>query len=140
MVDADGVSSKAMPVRIVRESAPGIDTVGYASEPLITVTSRLLTLLAPRKLLSVTEIVYTPSTGKSALGTEVGAVKLKPELRNAAAAEPSPCSLVTVNTGASQARPPEPDEADMSRDSGEQPLTVLGTDNTTTGAVGETGA
>lgn len=97
----------------------GIVTVGYASEFLITVTSRLLTLLAPRKLLSVTEIVYTPSTGKSALGTEVGDEKLNPELRTVATAEPSPCTLVTVNTGASQARPPEPDDESRSRDQGE---------------------
>ncbi len=107
---------------------------------MITVTSRLLTLFAPRKLLSVTEIVYTPSTGKSALGTDVGALKPKPELRNAATAEPSPCALVTVNTGASHARPPEPDEEDRSIGKGEQPVRALGTENTTTGAVGLAGA
>ena len=97
-------------------------------------------LLAPRKLLSVTEIVYTPSTGKRALGTDVRELKLKPELRNAATAEPSPCALATVNTGASQARPPEPDDEDRSMDQGEQPLSVLEAVNTTTGAVGDTGA
>jgi len=84
--------------------------------------------------------VYTPSTGKSALGTEVRELKLKPVFRNAATAEPSPCALVTVNTGASQARPPEPDEEERSRDQGEQPLNVLEAVNTTTGAVGEAGA
>jgi hypothetical protein len=52
----------------------------------------------------------------------------------------SAATLVTVNTGAVHARPPDPVEEDISTTTGLHPLTVAGTDNETAGAAAADGA
>ena len=97
-------------------------------------------LLAPRKFVSVTEIVYSPSAVKSALGTTVGEVKLNSELRNAATVEPPRSAPSTAKAAVDQGRPPEPVEEDRSIDQLEQPFRNLAAVITTTGLVAVAGA
>jgi hypothetical protein len=107
---------------------------------LLTKTVRVAEPHAPRKLHSFTEIVYAPSSGNAKLDICTGTLKSKPAFRSAVKAVVSPTALVTVNSGAAQARPPAPEEAERSMGSELQPRSVDAMDSTTTGAVRLVGA